>query len=560
MKFNANIETKTRFDQKARAGMPFGRTLFRVQWKRVGACMVLLTWIAATLACSRSVGALDAPAATQWAAQLTAVVPPSSTPTATVPAPTPDDTPQPQAGAQANAPSISGPTATQDTATPAPIELYYTQAGDTIPALSARFGVPAEAITSPDPLPATQLLPSNQLLLIPDVLPNISPADKLLPDSEIVFSPSAIGFDIDSYVKDAAGYLSTYRQYLATGWHTGAQVIMRVAVENSINPRLLLALIEYRAHWVYGQPTNIAEEDYPLGYLDSNHRGLYRQLNWAVQQLSIGYYGWRAGILTELSFPDSRSSSLRIAPQLNAGSVALQVLFAKLYNQREWGGALYTPDSFPALHERMFGNPWLRAQTVEPLYPTNLTQPILELPYAAGHTWSYSGGPHSAWGPDGALASLDFAPGSMSSGCVSSDEWITASASGLVVREDEGLVVVDLDADGYEQSGWAMIYLHVAAKGRVAVGTLLNLDDKIGHPSCEGGSATGTHVHVARKYNGEWILADGPVPFVLSGWTAHAGGQPYKGTLTKGDRVATANEYGSFETLVYRPPDTAASH
>ncbi len=521
---------------------------------------MLLTWAAAALACSRSVGAPSAPDATQWAAQLTAVAPPGSTPTATEPAPTPNSTPVPDSAAGTPGPFAIGPTATQDTATPPPIELYYTQAGDTLPALAMRFGVLSDAITSPDPLPVTALLPSNQLLLIPDVLPDKGPADKVLPDSEVVFSPSAIDFDIDAFVNDAGGYLSTYRQYLASGWHTGSQVIDRVAVENSINPRLLLSLIEYRAHWVYGQPTNLAEEDYPMGYLDSQHRGLYRQLNWAVQQLSIGYYGWRAGLLTDLTFPNDHNAHLRIAPDLNAGTVSLQVLFAKLYNQRDWGGALYAPDSFPTLHERMFGNPWLRAQTVEPLYPTNLTQPTLELPYAVGHTWSFSGGPHSAWGPDGALASLDFAPSSVSSGCVYSDEWITASASGLVVREADGLVVVDLDADGYEQSGWTMIYLHVAAKGRVAVGTLLNLNDKIGHPSCEGGSATGTHVHVARKYNGEWILADGPIPFVLSGWMAHAGGLPYKGTLTKGDSVVIANEYGSFETLVYRPPDSSVSN
>ncbi len=560
MKFNANLHSEKRFGKEAHHDAPPYRTVSRNGARRIGVTLVLLAWIISALACSRSVGAPGWQAATQWSMQLTAVVPPSSTPTEVQPSATPDSTPIQPGAAVTPGPSPTGPTPTQNTATPAPIELYYTQAGDTVPALAKRFNVSADQITSPDLLPAVQLLPSDQLLLIPDVLPETSPPDKLLPDSEVVFSPSAIGFDIDTFVKDAGGYLSTFRQYLPTGWYSGAQVVQRVAIENSINPRLLLSLLEYRSHWVYGQPTNLAEEDYPLGFLDQNHKGLYGQLSLAVQQLSIGYYGWRAGILTDLTFPYSQNSTLRIAPELNAGSVALQVLFSKLYNQRDWGGALYTPDSFPALHERMFGNPWLRAETVEPLYPTNLTQPVLELPYAAGHTWSFSGGPHSAWGPDGALASLDFAPGSMSSGCVSSDEWITASASGLVVREDEGLVVVDLDADGYEQSGWTMIYLHVAAKGRVAVGTLLNTNDKIGHPSCEGGSATGTHVHVARKYNGEWILADGPIPFVLSGWTAHAGNAPYKGTMTKDDIVVTANTYGSFETLVYRPLDTTETN
>jgi hypothetical protein len=66
-------------------------------------------------------------------------------------------------------------------------------------------------------------------------------------------------------------------------------------------------------------------------------------------------------------------------------------------------------------------------------------------------------------------------------------------------------------------------------------------DTKLGHPSCEGGFATGTHLHVARKYNGEWIAADGPLPFNLDGWTAHSNGQPYKGTLTRDGKTITAN-------------------
>jgi hypothetical protein len=43
----------------------------------------------------------------------------------------------------------------------------------------------------------------------------------------------------------------------------------------------------------------------------------------------------------------------------------------------------------------------------------------------------------------------------------------------------------------------------MACGGRDAVKT----GDRIGHPSCEGGAANATHVHIARRYNGEWIPA-----------------------------------------------------
>ena len=67
--------------------------------------------------------------------------------------------------------------------------------------------------------------------------------------------------------------------------------------------------------------------------------------------------------------------------------------------------------------------------------------------------------------------------------------------------------------------------------------------------------ATGTHVHIARKYNGEWIAADGPMPFVLSGWRARAGEEAYKGELTRDGETVTACTCGSLETNIKRTAD-----
>ena len=320
--------------------------------------------------------------------------------------------------------------------------------------------------------------------------------------------------------------------------------------KDSINPRLLLALLEYQSHWVYGKPENLAQQNYPLGYILGEREGLYKQLTYGVQTIAMGYYGWREGRITEIVFKDGNQH--RIAPNLNAGSASIQQFFASFYDQERWLGTLYGPDSLPDLYERMFGSPWLRAQTVEPLFPINLSQPKLEFPFEAGKIWSYTGGPHPAWGLQGAWAAIDFAPASDEHGCVKSDKWVTASAPGLVVRTSTGVVVVDMDGDGYEQTGWVMLYLHIASLGKVEKGTFLEQDQKIGHPSCEGGSATGTHVHIARKFNGEWIPADGPMPFELSGWIVQKGDKVYEGTMTNGEKLITARTYGSFETVIIR--------
>jgi murein DD-endopeptidase MepM/ murein hydrolase activator NlpD len=415
--------------------------------------------------------------------------------------------------------------------------------------------VDASEITSPATLPEKELLIPDTPLIIPNRLGETTPAEQIMPDSEVVYSPSAMDFDIESYVTEAGGYMSTtYREYLgSTGWTNGAQAVQRMAIENSINPRLLLALIEYESGWVNGQPSNLAQGDYPLGHIDVQYRGLFRQMMWAVQELSNGYYGWRGGTLTELTFPDG--TTIRLSPELNAGTVAIQYFFSKTRNFMEWAQAIDPKVGFPAFYARMFGDAWGRAQAVEPLFPPGLTQPPLTLPFGIGQLWSFSGGPHPAWELQGAMAALDFAPGADVSGCVPSDRWIEASASGQVVRSGNGVVVLDLDNDGHEQTGWNLLYLHVATKDRAPLGAWLDAGDLVGHPSCEGGFATGTNLHFARKYNGEWVLADGPLPFTLSGWVAHAGKKPYEGTLTKGDRIVIANANSPAESHIVRAAD-----
>jgi hypothetical protein len=62
-------------------------------------------------------------------------------------------------------------------------------------------------------------------------------------------------------------------------------------------------------------------------------------------------------------------------------------------------------------------------------------------------------------------------------------------------------------------------------------------------------------MHFARKYNGEWILADGPLPFILSGYVVHNGKAPYEGILTKGDTIITAHPSGIASSTIFRKSD-----
>jgi hypothetical protein len=81
---------------------------------------------------------------------------------------------------------------------------------------------------------------------------------------------------------------------------------------------------------------------------------------------------------------------------------------------------------------------------------------------------------------------------------------------------------------------------------------MVALDDRIGHPSCEGGKATGTHVHITRKFRGEWIGADGPFPLVLGGWTALPSSIQFQSTLEKDGSFVTARQDGSIDSRIFR--------
>lgn len=474
------------------------------------------------------------------ATALYALLAPSETPVAAV--------------AQATATRAVSPTPAESVTAAAPF-IYTAQSGDTLAALAVRFGVDPAEIASPQDIPSG-LIDAGQILTIPNLLGATGPNDHLLPDSEVVFSPSTIGFNTASYVGRMAGYLADYREYLPSDWYSGAGVVDRVAFEHSINPRLLLSVLQEQSNWVLGEPLDGANLDYAMGFVNPQDKGLYHQLSWAARQLSVGYYSWRDGRLTELHFKDG--TTLRIAPDLNAGTVALQYLFSQLYSFPDWTELMDPDFGFAFTHGKaMFPDPWVRASEVEPLFPAGLAQsePHMSLPFYSNQIWYFTGGPHGAWEREGAQAALDFAPSSSAPGCAESEAWITAASEGLVVRTEKGLIVVDWDGDGYEQTGWVIMYLHVSNADHIRVGDWVDRGDQLGNPSCEGGTATGTHLHLARKYNGEWISASGPMPMTLSGWQAQDGGSPYLGSLVRGEQTIVACTCSNVAARIARSPE-----
>jgi murein DD-endopeptidase MepM/ murein hydrolase activator NlpD len=222
-----------------------------------------------------------------------------------------------------------------------------------------------------------------------------------------------------------------------------------------------------------------------------------------------------------------------VNPTINAGTAGLQYLYALLLGYEQWNNAI-TANGVQETYIRLFDYPFF--YSYDPLIPPALTQPTLQLPFEKGEAWSFTGGPHGGWDNGSAWAALDFAPPSDALGCVQSDEWVVAVADGLIVRVGEGAVIQDLDMDGLEQTGWTVLYMHIETRDRIREGARVKAGDRIGHPSCEGGISTGTHLHLARRYNGEWIPADqSTIPFVMDSWTSVGTGSLYDGFLIRED-------------------------
>lgn len=415
-------------------------------------------------------------------------------------------------------------------------EVYTVRYGDTLNNIAYQYEVAVSQIVEANGLLNPNLLGVGWVLTIPPPIPEPpGPSLKIIPDSELIFGPSTIDSKLMNKGISLQGSLAQYEEAIEDRVVSGPEIVMRVAENHSINPRLLIAILEYQSHWASTKVEFTADELYPLRWFESGKEGLYNQLSWAADQLNTAYYRWKAGWAGPYIFSDGR-----VVPPgagANAGTVAVQYLFSQLYDVDHWRNVVGL-DGFPQMLDDLFGDPF--ELSVEPLIAGDVRQPRLELPFEHGALWSFTGGPHSAFGNTTAWAALDFAPSGNVLGCVTSNEWVVAATDGMVVRSGRGQVVQDLDGDGSEQTGWAIVYLHIETRDRIPAGTMLRTGDRIGHPSCEGGVSTGTHVHISRKYNGEWIAADGKVPFELGGWVASGSGTQYNGSLTMGDTTLLA--------------------
>jgi LysM repeat protein len=430
---------------------------------------------------------------------------------------------------------------------------YTAQSGDTLPNLAFRFNTTIEEILAENPIipDGATTLPPGLPMKIPIYYEALWGSQfQILPNCAFINGPAQIGFDIEAFVDSQPGWFKDYQQFAADEMRSGAGIITNISERFSISPKILLAILEYQLNALSDPKTpEDLLDGYPLGYIETGYHGLYIQLVWAANTLNQGYYGWITNRLDTLEFLDQTIE--HPDPWQNAGTVGLQYYFSILEQKTDYLRST-SPDGYLKTYLDLFEDPW----NCEPHIPGSLQQPEMRLPFEPGKSWAFTGGPHTGWGRGDPWAALDFAPPSAEGSCEITSEWGRAVASGVIARSEIGLVELDLDGDGDPRTGWVVLYLHLGTQNKAKAGETVQVGDPIGHPSCEGGESTGAHIHIARKYNGEWIPAAGVLPFVMDEWIPENGIAEYLGTMTRFTETISASVDAEEKSIFSAPTPT----
>ncbi len=472
-------------------------------------------------------------------------VPPTDTPAAT-------ETPVPT-----DAPAVSTDPVRVKRPKYMPGELvdYTVLDGDTMPALAVRFNTTEKEIRDANPVipEKTTTLPQGLPLKIPIYYRSgWGSSYRILSDAQYVNGPAQKGFSARSYTDRQPGWFKYFNIWANNTNQRGGELIDYISYYYSISPRLLLAILQYLTHALtdtnYRNDFNTSSV---LGFPGEKYKSLSGQFNQLAEFLNDHYYSYKAGLFTEYELKDG--SLIRIDPWLNACSAALQAYFAEILSPEQYYIAI-GPNGFVKTYREMFGD-FPSVEEYPAHIPGSLEQIELRLPFKDGEAWTYTGGPHTAWGSLHPYAAIDFAPPAQEHGCFISYADVIAPHSGTIVRTGTGLAMLDMDDDSDERTGWVLLLLHLKTESIPPVGTHLETGDPVGHPSCDGGTSSGTHVHIARKYNGEWIEAGGVIPLNMDNWITESGAAKYEGKMRRYSSyviASTSSEY--FSRILAGPP------
>ncbi len=366
-------------------------------------------------------------------------------------------------------------------------------------------------------------------------------SSELLSNGQFVWGPNVGDFDIFTFLQNRGSAL-----------HVFAEDLEMWARYTSLNPKILLAVLELRYGLIDDCPVDISSNDartiientsmdLATAFYEHLHTWGDRRKPWDLDAMALD---------PVLSFADG--TTIEIQTDQTSGTFALAAMVAKTTDADTWAEELFEtgPGSFTGIMGGLFPEVDLRdtSNNINPAAAPPDT--LFQFPFPLGATWRFNG-PHS-WAGDGTppFSSMDFAAGSGS--CSSPPNmWTVATAAGTAVRQYGYDCWIEVE----HSPEWTTSYYHMQNTPNPQ-GAYIWPNASLGQIACEvcaGGYATGPHVHWTVKYNGAYVSLEG---VKISGWTIHVGPEPYTSGSIERDGVilnpgnSVLNDY---HTYYFRP-------
>ncbi len=327
----------------------------------------------------------------------------------------------------------------------------------------------------------------------------------MLDDGRFLYEPGWGAAEVNRFLAGRSGVLGAWRSWVGDQEVPLGDVIAGYSLLYGINPKIVLALLEFQSGLVDGPSPSAETLDWAMGYHADDTRGLEAQVHWAVRELFRGTRDYPATALVLLggeTAPVPAGANMAGYALLRlVGQTGDQALLQRLQGNDE--------RSFVQVYQRLFGEDPRRPLAELPL---PAARPFLTQPYVGTYEVSSLFDHHGPFlKEDGSLVShLGVeSPGLSYDG---HDGWdyaldagvpVLAAADGLVTwagNLDDGCATVSQGAILDHGNGYQTIYWHFSQVD-VQIGQQVAQGQQIGLAGASG-CANGPHLHFGVHFLG----------------------------------------------------------
>ncbi len=317
----------------------------------------------------------------------------------------------------------------------------------------------------------------------------------LLSNGQFVYGPNVKGFDLEDYINTKAHRLKPFYKeiYYKSRYY-------------SVNPRVTLTILEL----IVKKSPALKKHYFNIDHVNVNEFG--DRLEKILKEMTKLFY---KRFYSDKTINEDNKSG-------NAATYAIVTLFPGIDDKVKHKGVI--KDIFTHTFSELF-------PVVDPMDRSNKisagagpSDSFFQLPYPEGESWSFNGVHDWSGNSGGAdMSSIDYSDGWPAWNVDVSNTWVVSAASGTAEK------VSDCWVDVSHSDGWSSRYYHL--ENVQVSNTAVSNNDRLGNYAntssealCNGGSATGPHLHFSILYNGAYYPMNG-VNF--SYWTVNSGRFPY---------------------------------